>query len=89
MIRIVVFFFIFITALHALSDQAVLKRADGFMKTPNKSNQFRAYNDYKNLYLRALMTDNKRLKLNALKGIVSSGEKLHIDISLKISLLSQ
>ena len=81
MLRFVALLFIFITALYALSDQEVLKRADGFMKTPNKSNQFRAYNDYKNLYLRALMTDNKRLKFNALKGIVSSGEKLHIDVS--------
>ena len=51
------------------------------MKTNNKSNQFRAYNDYKNLYIRAIMREDKKLKLNALRGIVKSGNKLHIDIS--------
>jgi N-acetylmuramoyl-L-alanine amidase len=71
----------FVLSLSALSDSEILKRADGFMKTSNKSNQFRAYNDYKNLYLRALMDENDKLRLNALKGIVSSGTKLHIDVS--------
>ena len=70
-----------VSSLWSLSDKEVLKRADGFMKTSNKSNQFRAYNDYKNLYLRALMNGDEKLKLNALTGIVSSGEKLHIDVS--------
>ena len=51
------------------------------MKTSNKSDQFRAYNDYKNLYLRALMDEDDKLRLNALKGIVNSGKKLHIDVS--------
>ncbi len=51
------------------------------MKTSNKSNQFRAYNDYKNLYLRALMDEDDKLRLNALNGIVTSGKKLHIDVS--------
>ena len=51
------------------------------MKTSNKSDQFRAYNDYKNLYLRALMDENDKLRLSALKGIVTSGKKLHIDVS--------
>ena len=51
------------------------------MKTSNKSDQFRAYNDYKNLYLRALMDEDDKLRLNALNGIVSSGKKLHIDVS--------
>jgi len=68
-------------SLHALSNSAILKRADGFMKTNSKSNQFRAYNDYKNLYLRSIMDDNEKLKINALKGIVNSGNKLHIDIT--------
>lgn len=51
------------------------------MKTSNKSDQFRAYNDYKNLYLRALMDEDNKLRLSALSGIVSSGKKLHIDVS--------
>ena len=51
------------------------------MKSNSKSNQFRAYNDYKNLYLRAIMAEDKKLRIHALKGIVKSGNKLHIDIS--------
>jgi len=68
-------------SLHALSNYEMLKRANGFLKSNNKSNQFRAYNDYKNLYLRALMQDDKKLLKNALYGIVKSGKKLHIDVS--------
>ena len=71
----------FVISLSAISDSEILKRADGFMKTSNKSDQFRAYNDYKNLYLRALMDEDDKLRLNALKGIVNSGKKLHIDVS--------
>ena len=51
------------------------------MKTGTKSNQFRAYNDYKNLYLRAIMAEDNKLRISALRGIVSSGAKLRIDIS--------
>ena len=81
MIRLIFLLFIFVLSLHALSDSEILKRADNLMKTGTQSNEFRAYNDYKNLYLRAIMNDNNNLKKNALKGIVKSGNKLHIDIS--------
>jgi len=64
-----------------LSDQAILKRAANFEKSSAKSEQFRAYNDYKNLYLQALMNDKSLLRLKALKGIVRTGKKLHIDVS--------
>jgi N-acetylmuramoyl-L-alanine amidase len=81
MFRSLLLLLVFVISLSALSDNEILKRADGFMKSGIKSNHFRAYNDYKNLYLRSIMSDNKKLKLNALKGIVKSGNKLHIDIS--------
>jgi N-acetylmuramoyl-L-alanine amidase len=81
MLRLFSLFFIIVISLHALSDSAVLKRADGFMKTSSKSKHFRAYNDYKNLYLRAIMGDNEKLKVDALKGILKSGKSLHIDVS--------
>jgi N-acetylmuramoyl-L-alanine amidase len=58
-----------------------LKRADLFEKSPAKSEQFRAYNDYKNLYLQALMNDNTTLRFKALQGIVRTGNRLHIDVS--------
>jgi len=89
MLRFLALFLIFAISLSALSNSKILARADGFMKSNNKSNQFRAYNDYKNLYLKALMSEDKRLRLSALKGIVKSGRVLHIDVSqYKDELLS-
>ena len=79
MFRLFSLFFILVVSIHALSDSAILKRADGLMKTSNKSNQFRAYNDYKNLYLRSIMAEDDKLKVSALEGIVKSGNKLRID----------
>jgi len=81
MLRLVVLFFIFALSLSALSSKEILKRADGFMQGSNKSNKFRAYNDYKNLYLRSIMAEDDKLKKSALKGIVKSGKALHIDVS--------
>ncbi len=81
MFRLLILFLLFIISLHALSDTEMLKRADGFMRVGGTSNEFRAYNDYKNLYLRAIMSEDKHLKVHSLQGIVKSGRKLHIDIS--------
>ena len=81
MLRSLVVFLLFTLSLSALSNSEILKRANSFVNSSSKSNQFRAYNDYKNLYLRALMNEDKKLKLKALVGIVKSGDKLHIDIS--------
>jgi len=81
MLRSIVVLLIFFLSLQALSEKDLLKRANGFVNSSSKSNQFRAYNDYKNLYLRALMNENSKLKISALRGIVSSGAKLHIDVS--------
>jgi len=81
MIRFLLLFILLFSSLSALSDKELLKRADGFIKSNNKSNQFRAYNDYKNLYLRSLMNNNPKMRFYSLKGIVKSGEKLHIDVS--------
>ncbi|WP_229860056.1 N-acetylmuramoyl-L-alanine amidase [Candidatus Sulfurimonas baltica] len=50
------------------------------MKTSSQSDHFRAYNDYKNLYLKAIMEEDSNLRLSALQGIVRSGKKLHIDV---------
>jgi N-acetylmuramoyl-L-alanine amidase len=81
MLRLFSLFFILFISLHALSNNEILKRADSYMKANSKSNQFRAYNDYKNVYLRAIMSEDSRLRVKALKGIVKSGNKLHIDVS--------
>jgi len=89
MFRLLGLLLIVVIALYAQSDSELLKRANGFMKSGSKSNQFRAYNDYKNLYLRAIMAENSKLRVSALKGIVSSGNKLHIDISQYSNELSK
>jgi len=81
MIRFLTLVFLIVISLYAQSDKELLKRADGFMKSESKSNHFRAYNDYKNLYLRAIMSNDERLKTSSLKGIIKSGKTLHIDVS--------
>jgi len=81
MFRSLFLFSLLTVFLYAQSDTALLKRADTYAKSSSKTDQFRAYNDYKNLYLRALMNEDKELKKFALEGIVSSGNHLHIDIS--------
>ncbi len=68
------------TTLFGLSNNEILNRANIYIKTDTKSNQFRAYNDFKNLYLRSIIHDDERLKKSALKGIIHSGKKLHIDV---------
>ncbi len=80
MMRLFALLFIFAISLFGLSNQEILKRAKLLSHTSSKSEQFRAYNDYKNLYLRALLNNNQKLKYSALQGIVQSGRKLHIDV---------
>ncbi|MDD5401514.1 MAG: N-acetylmuramoyl-L-alanine amidase [Sulfurimonas sp.] len=72
---------IFAVSLEAISNSEILKRADSFMVSGDQSNQIRAYDDYKNLYLRAITENDSNLKLQSLKGIVKSGTVLSIDVS--------
>ena len=80
MFRSLFLFLIFVVSLHALSDSALLKRANNYMQTNSSSKIFRAYNDYKTLYLRSMMSEDKKLKISSLEGIVKSGNELHIDV---------
>ena len=73
-------FLFLVVSLSALENKDILERANAFMKSSTKSNHFRAYNDYKNLYLRAIMQDDIKLRVSSLRGIVKSGTKLSIDI---------
>lgn len=81
MLRFFTLILLLATLLEAVSDKELLKRADSFMKTDTKTDQFRAYNDYKNLYLRSLMIEDEKLRLSALEGILKSGTALRIDVS--------
>jgi len=80
MFRILILVLFSYVSLFALSDSETLRRANKFMNIGTTTNVFRAYNDYKNLYLRAIIKNDDRLKKNALVGIVKSGKRLHIDI---------
>jgi len=80
MLRSLLLSLFLVASLFAQSNSALLKRADNYAKSSSKTNQFRAYNDYKNLYLKALMDDDEKLKKAALKGIVKTGNRLHIDV---------
>ncbi len=81
MLRSLFLLFIFFISLYAQSSSELLKRANKYAKSSSKTSQFRAYNDYKNLYLQALMNENSKLKRSALQGIVKTGSRLHIDVS--------
>ncbi len=83
--RLRVWWFILCHLLHvtlsAASDHEILQRAETLIKSPSKTEVFRAYNDYKNLYSRAIMDDNKALQEETLRGLVASGTRLHIDVT--------
>ena len=67
--------------LGAATNQDILKRADALARSGKTNDLFRAYNDYKNLYLRSIMKGDESLKVKSLNGIVVTGKKLHIDVS--------
>ena len=77
-----IFLLLLAVSLHAISESALLKRAQHNLHKNSKTAVFNAYNDYKNLYLRAIINENKPLKIKALKGIILTGNKLHIDVSI-------
>ena len=73
-------FFIFSVYLYALNDSQALTKATYNLYQKDKTSQFRAYNEFKNLYLRALLRGDEILKYKSLEGIVKSGNKLHVDV---------
>ncbi len=80
MIRLFLLFLLHVSILFAANNSEILERADKLTKSPSKTEVFRAYNDYKNVYLRSVMHSNLDERKSALQGIVISGKKLHIDI---------
>ncbi len=81
MIRLLLLALLFTLSLHALSDNETINRADSLMKTGTKTNIFSAYNDYKSIYLRSVMSGDNKLKATSLEGIIKSGSALKIDVS--------
>ncbi|MEA3523542.1 MAG: N-acetylmuramoyl-L-alanine amidase [Campylobacterota bacterium] len=81
MLRLFLFIFLHVSIVFAENNSEILERADKLTKSPSKTEVFRAYNDYKNVYLRSMMHSNLKERRKALEGIVISGNKLHIDVS--------
>ncbi len=70
-----------VTLLLSSTNDEILARANALVKSNQESDTFRAYNDYKNLYLRSIVDANEVLKKSSLEGIIKSGSKLKIDVS--------
>ena len=66
--------------LFADENTQALKRAALNSKSSDKSEIIRAYNDYRNIYIRALMKDDDKLCKTCPSGLIKTGKKLHIDV---------
>jgi len=81
LIRIFFFTFLGFSILFGAVDNARLESAKNALASSDEIEQFRGYNEFKTLYLRAILDKNSLLAHDALEGIVSGGEKLGIDVS--------
>jgi N-acetylmuramoyl-L-alanine amidase len=81
MFRFVVTIFCFLTLVYADAIQESLNTADNLSKSSKTSNLFKAYNEYKTLYLRSVTGSDNDLKEKSLQGIIKTGTKLKIDVS--------
>lgn len=75
--------FTFILLFSTLMGANLSERLDSAKKALDSSDeieQFRGYNEYKTLYLRAMLDKNSSLAAESLEGIVKGGEKLGIDV---------
>lgn len=75
------FFLIFAFSEAATKHNDSLKHADRLLKNSSKTEIFRAYNEYKSLYLHAVINKDEQLLYRSLDGIVKSGKILHIDVA--------
>lgn len=57
-----------------------MDRAHKNSASSDKSQLFRAYNDYKNLYLRSIMNNDEKLCHTCLNGLIKTGKSLRIDV---------
>lgn len=62
------------------SNAEILQRAHKNSNSSDKSEIYRAYNDYKNLYVRSIMDGDDELCKTCLSGLIKTGKKLHIDV---------
>lgn len=72
---------IFSITLWSADDAARLASAKKALQSSDEIEQFRGYNEFKTIYLRASLDKNSSLLRESLEGIVQGGEKLGIDVS--------
>lgn len=80
LIRLFVLIFFSMTALMGLTLGERIESAKKALDSSDEIEQFRGYNEYKTLYLRAMLDKNATLAADSLEGIVHAGEKLGIDV---------
>ncbi len=73
--------FSFSILLGAPDDISRLDSAKKALASNDEIEQFRGYNEYKTLYLKATQTKNGVMEKEAIEGIIKGGELLRIDIS--------
>lgn len=81
LIRIFFLTFLGFSILFGAVDNVRLESAKKALASSDEIEQFRGYNEFKTLYLRAILDKNTLLAHEALEGIVSGGDKLGIDVS--------
>ena len=92
MLRFFVLAIVFAVLCFAGTNTELLKRADSNLKSSSKNDQFKAYDTYKQVYLKALVEGDDKVCKRCLQGIVTSGRMLHIDVdkySRKLSKYKQ
>ncbi len=80
MARLLLLVFLLIT-LQLTAAENRLESARQALQSSDEIEQFRGYNEYKTIYLRAMLDKDSTLAKEALEGIVKGGNKLGIDVS--------
>lgn len=80
LVRFVILVIITMNALMGLTLEERIESAKKALDSSDEIEQFRGYNEYKTLYLKAMLDKNSTLAADSLEGIVYAGDKLGIDV---------
>ncbi|MBN2870111.1 MAG: N-acetylmuramoyl-L-alanine amidase, partial [Campylobacterales bacterium] len=81
MIRFFLLIFLLLSPLRAADDTARLASAKKALESSDEIEQFRGYNEFKTIYLRAMLDKNTAAAREALDGIIRGGKQLGVDVS--------
>lgn len=80
-IRFLLLVFLLLSPVGAAEGFARLDSAKKGLQSSDEIEQFRGYNEYKTIYLRAMLDKNTALAREALEGIIKGGKQLGVDVS--------